>query len=260
MKKEAYAVITGASSGIGKQFAGLLAAKGYPLVLIARREQVLNRLADFLHAKYNVKCMVIRADLSQETEVKRCFERLKDMEIELFINNAGLGEAGSFAETPLDKELFMVDVNVRCLHMFTKLMVQYFKERGTGYLLNVGSSAGLLPAGPYMAGYYACKAYVTSLTRAVAWELKEEGSDVYVGCLCPGPVDTEFNKVANVKFALKGISAKHCVAYAYRQMMKKQTVIVPTLRMKLAVWAPRLIPEKKTIAITAGQQKRKITQ
>jgi short-subunit dehydrogenase len=127
-----------------------------------------------------------------------------------------------------------------------------------GYLLNVASSAGLLPAGPYMATYYATKAYVASLTRAVAQELKEIGSNVYVGALCPGPVDTEFNEVANVEFALSGISAKQCVSYAIRQMKRRKTVIVPSLSIRAATTLGRLIPQELCIRITGLQQKRKL--
>ena len=109
-----------------------------------------------------------------------------------------------------------------------------------------------------MATYYATKAYVTSLTRAIAEELKEEGSNVYIGMLCPGPVDTEFNDVAGVQFALKGITSQRCVKCALKGIAKKKVVIVPTLRMKAAVSAQRLIPAAKTVKITGGQQRKKL--
>ena len=216
MKK--YAVITGASSGIGTEFAKRLAAKGYALVLVARREDRLNALAKQLKKK--TECEIYAADLTQRTECEKLCEWLADKDVEVFINNAGFGDYGEFAKTELDKDLDMIRLNVTALHLLTKRVVRRFRERGDGYLLNVASAAGLLPAGPYMATYYATKAYVTSLTRAVAQELKEEGSRVYIGCLCPGPVDTEFNAVANVEFALKGIRPGYCAGYALDMMLK----------------------------------------
>ena len=125
-------------------------------------------------------------------------------------------------------------------------------------MLNVASSAGLLPGGPHMAVYYATKAYVVSLTGAAARELAEAGSRVTVSALCPGPVDTEFNSVADVEFALPGISARYCVRYAVRQMLRRQTIIVPTLRMKAAVTAGRIISPAVAVAITGRQQKKKM--
>ena len=109
-----------------------------------------------------------------------------------------------------------------------------------------------------MATYYATKAYVTSLTRAIATELKEQGSRVYIGCLCPGPVDTEFNDVANVNFALKGITASYCANYAVDQMKKRKVVIVPTLTMKCTVFFSRIIPQNLYIKLTGNQQKKKL--
>lgn len=252
MKK--YAVITGASSGIGAEFAKRLAARGYALVLVARREERLHVLAKRL----KTECEIIAADLSKREECERLCEQLADKEVEVFINNAGFGDCGEFIKTDLDKDMDMISLNIAAVHLLTKRMAERFAAQGSGYLLNVASSAGLLPAGPYMATYYATKAYVTSLTRAVAQELKEAGSRVYVGCLCPGPVDTEFNAVANVEFALKGIRAGYCAGYALDMMFqKRKTVIVPTLMMKLATTGWRFFPVELVVALTGRQQKRK---
>ncbi len=248
-----FAVVTGASSGIGMEFARQLARKGYSLVLTARREERLKELANALP----VECKIIPADLSKEEECCRLFQEIKDLKVTVFINNAGFGSCGKFIEGSLEKELDMIRLNIEAMHILMKLMLQKMQAENAGYILNVASSAGLLPAGPYMSTYYATKAYVTSLTRGVAEELKEAGSRVYVGCLCPGPVDTEFNAVANVEFALKGIHAKDCVAYALKQMSHRQTVIVPTFLMKLATTSGRMIPQKLCVQITARQQKKK---
>lgn len=251
-----YAVVTGASSGIGMEFARQLAKKGYSLVLTARREERLKELAKEL----SVECKIILADLSKEEECRRLFEEIKDLKIAVFINNAGFGNCGKFTDSSLEKELTMIRVNIEAMHILMKLVLQKMQTENTGYILNVASSAGLLPAGPYMSAYYATKAYVTSLTRGVAEELREAGSRVYIGCLCPGPVDTEFNSVANVEFALKGIRAKDCVAYALQQMARRQTVIVPTLLMKLATTSGRIVPQKLCTQLVARQQKKKMEE
>ncbi len=249
-----YAVITGASAGIGKVFAEKLSGQGYPLILIARREERLKELAESLPTK----CEVITADLSKEEECFRVYEQIKEKEILIFINNAGFGDCGSFLHTDLQKESDMIQVNIKAVHIFTKLMLQKMQKKDNGYLLNVASSAGLMPAGPYMSTYYATKAYVTSLTRGIAKEMQEVGSKVYVGCLCPGPVDTEFNKVANVEFALKGISAEKCVKYALKQMKKRKVVIVPELSMRFAMTAGRFLPVPLYVKIASCQQRRKL--
>ena len=254
---EKYAVITGASSGIGAEFARRLAARGYALVLVARRKERLEELYRRLGKK--TRCEICVADLTQRAECEKLCEWLRDKDVEVFINNAGFGDCGKFVKTDLDKDLDMIRLNVAALHLLTKRMIRRFEERGSGYLLNVASAAGLLPAGPYMATYYATKAYVTSLTRAVAQELKEAGSRVYIGCLCPGPVDTEFNMVANVEFALKGIRPGFCAGYALDMMFQKiKTVIVPTLLMKFAAVGARFLPVKAAVAAAGIQQKRKV--
>jgi short-subunit dehydrogenase len=184
--------------------------------------------------------------------------KISDLNVEVFVNNAGFGDAGEFVSGSLDKELDMIDVNVRALHILTKEMLKNFQKKGRGYILNIGSSAGLFPAGPYMATYYATKAYVVSFTEAIARELKETNSPVSISVLCPGPVDTEFNRVADVEFSLKGISAAECASYALKEMFKGKVRIVPTLTMKLAVFGTRFISRNATIRLTGRQQKKKI--
>ncbi len=252
MKK--YAVITGASAGIGMEFAKLLARKGYGLILVARRKERLEQLA----ATLETECEIITADIGKEDACYHLIERIKNKKIEVFINNAGFGDCGAFLDTDLNKEMNMVEVNIKAVHILTKLMLKEMKKENRGYILNVASSAGLMPAGPYMTTYYATKAYVTSLTRGIAEELRQSGSKVYVGCLCPGPVDTEFNDVANVEFALKGISSQYCAQYALEQMEKRKVVIIPTLQMKLAMTFGRFLPSHLYVRIAAHQQKKKM--
>lgn len=253
-----YAVITGASSGLGACFARQLARRGYDLVLVARRKERLQKLAAKIKKHYGVETEILAADLSSREACRRVLRAVEDLPVEILINNAGFGDCGSFLETELGKELQMIDVNVTAVHVLTKGMLKRFVKQNRGYILNVASSAGLFPAGPYMATYYATKAYVTSFTRAIAQELKEKGSKVYIGALCPGPVDTEFNDVAEVEFALKGISPKYCVQYGLNQMFARKTVIVPTLYMKMVTLSGRLFPQDLVIRMTGGQQKRKL--
>ena len=152
----------------------------------------------------------------------------------------------------------MIKVNVLAMHALCKFAVRKMQAQGFGTVLNVASSAGLLPGGPYMAGYYASKAYVVSLTRGVAEELREQHSPVYVCALCPGPVNTEFNDRAGVTFALKGISPELCVEEAMRGMLRGKTIIVPSALMRAATAAQRLVPIPLLMPIMARQQKKKL--
>lgn len=249
-----FAVITGASSGIGAEFARQLAARGYDLLLVARRADRMQALADTLP----VRCEFFPADLTRREECNRLVQALQDRKVDLFINNAGFGECGAFLQTDLDRELQMMDLNVGAVHILTKKMVEKMERQGSGALLNVGSSAGLLPAGPWMATYYATKSYVVSLTSGVAAELKAAGSPVYLGCLCPGPVDTEFNAVAHVRFALPGLSARRCVTAALAGIRRRKTIIVPGRGMAAAMALSRLVPRRMLIPLVAHQQRRKL--
>lgn len=259
-KSSIYVMITGASSGIGASFAERFAEEGYSLILIARRADRLERLADKIRAdiKGNQDIIVLPADLNEINEVKRIFKETEDKDTAIFINNAGFGDCGYFADTDEEKEMSMIDVNIKALHLAMKLALHRMKSKNRGYILNVASSAGLLPGGPYMASYYATKAYVASLTRAVAFELKQKGSNIYIGALCPGPVDTEFNSVAGVEFSLKGISSKACADYAVRQMKKHKVIIVPTFIMKIAVLSGRILPPSVVLKAVAYQQRKKL--
>ena len=253
---DSYALVTGASSGLGFEFAKQLSARGYKLILVARRRDKLEQVQKSI----KTESIIIAADLSERDECVRVITETLGLNIDVFINNVGFGDCGRFYETDANKDLQMIDVNVTAMHLLLKMMLQRMKSSKVtgGYILNVASSAGLFPAGPYMATYYATKAYVTSITQAIARELKEEDSEIYVGALCPGPVDTEFNDVANVEFALKGISAGYCVSYALKQMFdRRKVLIVPTLRMKLAVLGTRFLSRDQVVALTADQQKKK---
>ena len=160
--------ITGASSGIGREFVCRYAKLGFRLILTARRRERLDQLAAELLAKYNTFCRVLPADLARESECTRLCEELAEERIDIFINNAGFGVCGSFLETSTEAELSMAKVNVLAMHQLCKFAVQKMQAQGFGTVLNVASSAGLLPGGPYMAGYYATTALSTSAPSAPA--------------------------------------------------------------------------------------------
>lgn len=256
--RKGYAVITGASAGLGVCFAKRLAKEGYPLVLVARRKERLEELAKQIQAEFHVICRVVVCDVSKKADCKSFLKEINNLPLEVWINNAGFGECGTFSDTDVKNDLNMIDVNIKAVHMFMKFALLKMQKKDKGYILNVASSAGLIPAGPFMSTYYATKAYVTSLTQAVAEELRQAKSHVYVGCLCPGPVDTEFNEVANVKFALKGISAEYCVNYAIDKMLKRKKVIIPEPHLRLLARFGGLLPKGLYIWLVGKQQKKKI--
>ena len=250
--------ITGASSGIGQEFARQYARLGFRLILTARRKDRLDALAEELQTRYHVPCRVLPADLERDVDCEALCTVLAAERIDLFINNAGFGVCGSYLETDDAREEEMIRVNVEAMARLFRFAVRRMHAAGGGTILNVASSAGLLPGGPYMAGYYATKAYVVSLTRGVAEELREQHSPVYVCALCPGPVNTEFNDRADVVFALKGISPELCVEEAMRGMLRRKTIIVPSALMRAATTAQKLVPAPLLMPILARQQKRKL--
>lgn len=246
------ALITGASSGIGRDMAYYLAEIGYDLILVARRKERLEEIKE--NVKVNVKIIVL--DLLVEENVFKLHEQVKKENIDILINNAGFGLFGMFSKTDLKRELEMIDLNIKAYHILTKLFLIDFMERDSGYILNVCSSAGFL-AGPRLNTYYATKNYITKLTMAIYEELKHQNSHVHVSCLCPGPVATEFNKVAHGVFSLKEMPSEKVAKYAIDKLFKHKLIIVPGFSVKLGLFMNRFIPWKISMAITYQIQKRK---
>lgn len=246
------ALITGASSGIGRDMAIILSKMGYDLILVARRKEKLEELQN----EITTKTRIISLDLSKEEACYSLYEQVKQDNIEILINNAGFGIFGTFDGIDLNAEMRMVDTNIKAVHILTKLFLKDFKLKNSGYILNVASSAAFLP-GPLLSSYYASKAYVLRLTQAIYEELRRAGSSVYIGSLCPGPVETEFDKTANVKFSVKGLSSRYVADYAIKQMFKRKLTIVPGTTMKLARFFEKFVPEKLLLRITYKMQKRK---
>lgn len=231
------ALITGASSGIGKNMAYVLANKGIDLILVARNKDELLKIK----ANVKVNVLVIELDLLKEKNVFKLYEMCKDRNIDILINNAGFGLFGLFTETDLARELEMIDLNIKAYHILTKLFLKDFVEKDNGYILNVASSAGFM-AGPRLSTYYATKNYVLKLTMAINEELRQSGSNVVVSALCPGPVNTNFNKVAHGEFSIKEASPKYVAEYAINKLFKKKMIIIPTFRIKLGIFLLRILP------------------
>lgn len=246
------ALVTGASSGIGRDMAIELSKMGYELILVARSESALKSLQNILpnHSE------VIVLDLSSNENCFFLYSQVKGKNIDILINNAGVGVFGNFIETDLDKELSMIQVNLNGVHILTKLFLKDFVSKNSGYILNVSSSAAFLP-GPLMGSYYASKAYVLHLTESIYEELRQKKSSVYIGALCPGPVDTNFNKTAGVGFSIKALASEKVAKYAIKMMFKRKLLIIPGVFLKMSYFFIRFVPTKVLLKITYYIQYRK---
>lgn len=245
------ALVTGASSGIGLSIAKYLYSLGYEVILVGLDKEKLSKVAKEVNSnKY------YDLDLTKEENIYKLYDKVKDEDIDVLINNAGFGLFGLFSKTDLNKELEMIDLNVKAYHILTKLFLKNFMKKDKGYILNVCSSAGFM-AGPRMSTYYATKNYITKLTMAINEELRFQKSNVHISALCPGPVDTNFNNVAHGSFAIKGISPDYVAKYAINKMFKNKMIIVPTLKMKLALFGIRFIPHRLALYIAYHIQYRK---
>ncbi len=252
------ALITGASSGIGREMAKILSRKGYDIIAVARREDKLLSLKEELLTNTEIMCL----DVTKREDLEKIAKKL--YEVDIFINNAGFGVFGDFCSSDLEKELQMIETNVKAVHILTKMAAKAFKEKNSGYILNVASVAAFYP-GPLFSAYYASKSYVFRLTEALYEELRREKSKVKVSVLCPGPVKTEFEDVAGVSFGRgdeKGrdliIADKTFVAnYAIDKMFKGKLIIVPGKLMKAGVFLRRILSEKMLLKLLYLLQSKK---
>lgn len=245
------ALITGASSGMGRDMAKILSQKGYDLILVARDEKKLEEVKKQLKAETKIVVM----DISKEENCKKLYEENKD--IDILINNAGFGDCGHFEETSLDKDIQMIYTNIIAYHILTKLYLKEMIKKDSGKILNVASIAGFMP-GPLMTTYYSTKNYVVRFSESIREELRRKKSKVQISILCPGPVDTNFNKVADVEFALKGLSSEYVAKYAINKFLKGKFYIVPGWKIKLARIGAKLAPASFVAKISYNMQKRKI--
>ena len=244
------ALVTGASSGIGKSIAMYLASLGYDLYVVSQDRDELQTI----YKGIKVKVVPIEIDLSSLDNLKKLYLQLKDKDIDILVNNAGFGDAGKFIDTSLQKEMNMIDVNIRAYHVLTKLFLRDFTKKNRGRILNVASMAGFMP-GPYMACYYATKAYILNLSLAISEELSKDGSNVKISVFCPGPVDTDFNRKAHVHFNIKEIDADVAAKLAVDGMFSNRLIIVPN-NMKLNRFLVRIVPVKWLLYFNSFIQER----
>ncbi len=244
------ALITGASSGIGKDMAKYLGEKGFDLILVARNKERLEEVKSGI--KTNVE--IITMDLSSEENCVNLYNQVEDVDI--LINNAGFGKFGKFTETSLTTELEMIQTNIIAVHTLTKLFLANMVKKNKGYILNVSSIAGFLP-GPLMATYYASKAYVLRLTQGLQEELKKQKSNVTLSVLCPGPTDTNFLSRAGVIFKTKSASSEYVAQYAIDKMLSGKKIIVPTFKIKCARFFCKIVPDIILVKVAYRIQKRR---
>ena len=247
------ALITGASSGIGLDMARYLSTKKWELILVARNKEKLEEIQEQLPTKVTI----IVADLSNEQRVKDLYVIAKKENVDVLINNAGLGDFGYLTDTDINKDLELINTNIKALHILTKYMVREMENKETDtYILNVASAAAFQP-GPLMSTYYATKSYVYQLTEALYYEEKVKKTKVHVSVLCPGPVDTNFNNVANVKFSVKPLKSTYVAKYAIDKMLEGKLLIIPGFKMKCARFLGKFVPNKLMLKITYNIQKKK---
>ena len=247
-------LITGASSGIGRDLAREFAKRKYDIVLVARNIEKLESIKKELIDEYEVNAEYLSIDLSNREKCIELHDKAKD--IDILVNNAGLGDFGNFSKTELEKDFSIIDTNITAMHILTKLYLKDMKEKNSGKILNVASIAGFLP-GPLMATYYASKNYVVRLSEAIREELKKDKSEVKISILCPGPVKTNFNNVANVKFEIKSLSSEYVAQYAVEKFLKNKFYIVPGIQIKCAKFFSKLVPTTLLAKCSYYMQKRK---
>lgn len=244
------ALITGASSGIGRDMAKYLGEKGFDLILVARSKERLEEVKSGI--KTNVE--IITMDLSSEQNCVDLYNQVKDVDI--LINNAGFGKFGKFTEISLTTELEMIQTNIIAVHTLTKLFLADMVKKDKGYILNVSSIAGFLP-GPLMATYYSSKAYVLRLTQSLQEELKKQKSNVTLSVLCPGPTATNFLSRAGVIFKTKSASSEYVAKYAIDKMLSGKKIIVPTFKIKCARFLCKIVPDIILVKVAYRIQKRR---
>ncbi len=241
-------LITGASGGIGLEFARLFAKDGNDLILVARNEERLITIKEDLEEKYNINALVYAKDLKEENAAEEVldFVNYKGLSVDILINNAGFGDFGKFTTLNLQKQSDMIHLNVLTLTKLCRLFAEDMEQKGKGKIVNVSSIAAFQP-GPLMAVYYATKAFVESFTEALSVEMK--GTGVTFMSLCPGPTKTNFLKNANLGTSglfknLKNASSKQVAVYGYKKLKKNRVVVIHGLFNKIIVFSSRLAPRK----------------
>lgn len=263
-----WALVTGASSGIGRDMARYLYNLGYSLILVARNKGGLDAVKSELEENSNLdkkekisdknndeiqkikskeiskkqQILVISKDLSKKEECMNLYEETKHISLDLLVNNAGFGVFGEFIETDIDKEISLINTNITAVHILTKLYLKDMIKKNSGHILNVASIAGMEP-GPLMAAYYASKSYVIRLSRAINKEIKKKKSNVKISILCPGPVDTNFNNVAKVVFKAPSMPSEKVAKYGIDKTLKGKLIIIPGVLNKSVRFFSKIVPD-----------------
>ena len=246
------ALVTGATSGIGRDMTRYLIQLGYKVFAVGRNTQRLNELQN----EFGDNVITIERDISVKENCINLYNELKEEKIDLLVNNAGFGMFGKFTETDLEKEINLINTNIVAVHVLTKLFLQDMVKENKGKILNVASIAGMAP-GPLMAAYYSSKAYVLRLTESIYEELRRQKSKVTISVLCPGPVETNFNSVANVKFSMKALTSEYVAKYAIDKTLKGKLLIVPGIKTKILSVLNKISPDKLTMKVIFENQTKK---
>ena len=247
-------LITGASSGIGRDLSREFAKLKYDVILVARNIERLEKLKNELINEYKINAEYISMDLTIKENCVELYNKVKDVDI--LVNNAGLGDFGIFSQTDLEKDLTIINTNIIAMHTLTKLYLKDMKQKNKGIILNVASIAGFMP-GPLMATYYASKNYVVRLSESIREELKKEKSNVKISILCPGPVRTNFNNVANVKFEISSLSSEYVARYTVKKLLQNKFYIVPGFQIKCAKFFSKIVPTSLLAKVVYHMQKKK---
>lgn len=253
MKNGKVVLITGASSGIGYELSRVFAANNYNLILVARNKNKLIEISDELIKEYGCSVITIQKDLSIKNSAVELYNEVIDqgIDVNVLVNNAGIGSCGLFHEINLNKDIEMISLNIEALTVLTKLFAKRMVELGTGRILNVASTGAYEP-GPYIATYYATKAYVLSFSEAIANELK--GFGVMVSTLCPGATITNFSRSAGKSDVKGAMSPKTVAEIAYKELMKNKRIIIPGIANRIAILMAKLLPRKVSADIVGKYQ------
>ncbi|MCD3245753.1 SDR family oxidoreductase [Clostridium botulinum C] len=234
-------LITGASSGIGYELSKVFAKNGYNLILVARSIEKLNKLSNEIIEKFNVKVKIIQKDLTLISSAEEVFNEVnnENIQVDILINNAGAGVCGEFHKIDYRKDIEIIQLNIASVTILTKLFSKEMIKNAYGKILNVASTGAYQP-GPYIAVYYATKAYVLSFSEALRNELSEYG--ITVSTLCPGSTRTGFSKSAGKAEIKVAMDAKYVAISAYNGLMKSKRIIIPGINNKVAIFLSKLVP------------------
>ena len=251
-------LITGAASGLGREFAVIYAKNQNNLLLVDIDIEGLNKTKEEIETNYQVTCDIIQADLSNKEELKKVYEYTKSKEyfVNNLVNSAGFGDRCDFKDMDIDKQMKMTDVDCNSLLYFTRVFLDDMLKNDEGHIINVASIAGFLP-GPYMCTYHACKAYVLLLGEAISYELRK--TNVKLLTLCPGPFLSNFVIKAHNDYTfekIKPISAKQVAEFGYKKSIKGKNLAIVGFKNKLTIFATRFAPRSFVTMSSAKTMKK----